>query len=779
MKKITKAGIGLVAVAAVAATGAFVAFGETNQQELHWNDNNTEAVFNSYVDNPYYGREHDFVRVSEAKDKRTLNDPFYGDGMTVTDGGKYTVRLYVHNDAKSVGDNEAGKEATGVKAVSYINLDDSLERYNDGYSTTQSVMGKIYADGGAGIDRTTGKRMENVRDHATFTSENGKGFKLEFVPGSVRYWTCEESTREDITNDCTSIHEWVVSDDIINTPQLLGYYDDGSHTLNGVIPGCVGYAGYLTYDVKAVYEEDEKKPGLEVEKTVAIIDKETGKTGDYFKDGILNCNRSDLKSCEKLTIKAGDDLRFKFIIKNTGEKDLLININDNLEGLEDFTYIPGSTTYKAGADARVKWADADGLITDKDHGITPGIILAPGAGMDFTFDVHVNDNAQKDCEDYLLNNIVHVNGVNPDKQNEIEITTTDDVTVVIPSDKVCTQGYHLDKMARIHDNDKWAHRVNAKGGDTVTYRIRFWNDGNTDLEDVTIDDSEFPADIKYIAGSTSMEYIVCDSNIASEDNLCNGVEGTSKKLDDGVTSGAIKIGKVEAGKTIAVYFKGTIDAALNDKCEDTPLPNKVIGKHAGDQAGQYDTATVYIDAPECHEDVKNFTLRKEVQKDGESEWHESVRVNAGETVRYQIVLKNTGNTTIENIVVTDELVKDLKYIDGTLEVQGVSNYEGHDLKEGIKFPSVPAGTEIYIRFKTTVTGESHEDECEGSETPIPNVAKATADGETKEDDAQVIPNGKTCDLPHTGATNILTATFGAASLATATAYYVISRKKLN
>ena len=774
MKKITKAGIGLAAVAAVATTGALVAFGTSNQKTFDWNNPTTEVVFNSYYNNAYFGDERDFVRIS-AYNENNFDNVWYGDKLEMYDGmtkdNMYSVRLLVHNDAAGF-NGEAGATAEDVKAVSYLNLNDTNSGYN-GFNATQNVYGEVTAKGGAGL-KENGDRLEAVFDEARFVDKDGKKFKLELVPGSVRYWTCNDATRNEKGN-CTSSKEWTISDAVIGNPQLLGYY-----AMDGKIPGCIGYAGYLTYDVKAVYEQEEvKNPGLSVEKSVAIIDENGNRVSDYYTDGIQNCDQNNIESCGKLEIKAGDRLRFKFLATNTGDTNIMVNMVDNLPA--SLSYIDNTTTYKAGADERVNWDDAKygRLVDQATGGITPNVTLAPGAKMDFTIDVQVSGNAKEDCADYLINNTVHAFALNPENQSEIVIETNDDVTVVIPSDKVCTEGYHLDKMARVNENDKWAKTVKAQAGDIVTYRIRFWNDGNTDLNDVIIDDTQLDKNMTYIAGSTKMEYIQCDSAIASEDNLCYSVSDMISK-DDGITNGGINVGTIAGGKTIAVYFQAKVNDNLAGKCEKTDLPNLVIGKHANDTTGQSSSALVYVDGVECHEDVTDFTIDKMVQKDGEGEWHEQVSVKPGETVRYRIVFKNTGNTELKNVVISDKLVDGLNLVPETVTVQGLEGYEDNGFtKGGIKYASIPAGTEITIFFKATVSSD-YKDDC--YDTKLPNTAKAQDEtGKTKQDDADVISTGKVCedtpDLPHTGTKDVISIATALAGVSTAAAYYIVSRKK--
>ena len=127
-------------------------------------------------------------------------------------------------------------------------------------------------------------------------------------------------------------------------------------------------------------------------------------------------------------------------------------------------------------------------------------------------------------------------------------------------------------MVKLSSETEWHETVTAKGGNTVNYRIRFTNTGNTTLKNVVIVDT-LPANMTYVSGSTTLD---------------------GKKAADGVvTKSGLNIGSVAAGKTATVIFNVKVDSKLNDACEDSTLTNTAKGKYNNDdKTAKTDTASI-------------------------------------------------------------------------------------------------------------------------------------------------------------------------------------------
>ena len=228
-----------------------------------------------------------------------------------------------------------------------------------------------------------------------------------------------------------------------------------------------------------------------------------------------------------------------------------------------------------------------------------------------------------------------------------------------------------------------------------------------------------------------------------------------------------------------------IDKAVADKCENSTLRNIAQSSAKTMTKTVEDTADVLVNGKVCED---NFTLNKTVQLNGGKEWLENVTAKAGDTVRYRIQFKNTGNTTLKNVVIRDILPQGMSYKKGTTILYNAENTKGKKLgdgivtADGINIGDYAKGTEATVYFYATVNA-SLEDNCYDS--TLTNVAKGKYNNDSKtekSDTAKVSVKGQICkdpDLPKTGATTIATGIFGTAAVATAAGYYIVSRKKLN
>ena len=167
-------------------------------------------TFNSITNNPNlgnpYGDERNFVGIRE-----TGTNNSWVDNMTVQNGRTYTVRMYVHNNAAE----NLHLVAENVKAK--VNLPTTTGR-------------SIRVDGF--INSTNANPVE-VYDDATFSSS--QDFNLAYVPGSLKF-----------ENNVFGPNGIALSESIFTSRgATLGY-----SRLDGRIPGCIRFAGYVSFIVR-------------------------------------------------------------------------------------------------------------------------------------------------------------------------------------------------------------------------------------------------------------------------------------------------------------------------------------------------------------------------------------------------------------------------------------------------------------------------------------------------------------------------------------------------
>ncbi len=271
------------------------------------------VVFNSITDNPAYGDERDFVKIRDAAAGGAFSDK-----VQLQAGKEYEVYVYYHNNASSTLNDAAHNYAGVAKNVKLRTEMPAVVKagktgYINGYiSASNANPGTVY-------------------DDAKVTASSD--IALRYVPNSAV-----------ITNFGASNGQHL-ADTMMTTGAPLGF-----SSLDGVVPGCNEYSGYVKFRVKA------DQPNFEVNKVVSLAGK-----GAYS---------------ESVSVKPGDKVDYRIKYKNVGtvQQDNVI-VKDNLP--KGMKYVPG-TTYVSNKKTDNKWSkvDSDELVKG---GINVGSYAPGGA----------------------------------------------------------------------------------------------------------------------------------------------------------------------------------------------------------------------------------------------------------------------------------------------------------------------------------------------------------------------------------------------------------------
>lgn len=326
------------------------------------------VTFNSITDNPNIGDERNFVGIRESG---TSN--LWSDDMAIESGKTYTVRMYVHNNAAS----NLDLVAHDVKAMFNLPTTTGKSIQVDGFLSSSNAS------------------PEKIYDSATFTSN--EDFNLAYVSNSLKY-----------ENNYFGASGTTLSESIFTSAGVALGYD----ALDGDIPGCFQYAGYVTFDVTPQFAE--------------VLDSEFTMSKMVSKHG-------ENKWVESYTAQPGETVDFLIQYKNVGEiQHDDVTIRDTLP--EGLAYVTGSTTY--GNSIHPSGTKASDNITGT--GINIGS-YAPGANAWVIFSAKVANVDDLDCG---LNSLV----------NNAKVTTgggsiSDDATVTVtkecketPKPKECKPG---------------------------------------------------------------------------------------------------------------------------------------------------------------------------------------------------------------------------------------------------------------------------------------------------------------------------------------------------
>ena len=187
---------------------------------------------------------------------------------------------------------------------------------------------------------------------------------------------------------------------------------------------------------------------------------------------------------------------------------------------------------------------------------------------------------------------------------------------------------------------------------------------------------------------------------------------------------------------------------------------------------------------------ENTSIMKQVRKQGEKDWKESVDAKVGDTVEYQIHYKNLNASKVENVMIKDSLPTNMEYVKGTTKLyrsdlrDGAVNNEDSLMTNGVNIGNYNLRGDGYIRFLAKVIDKNLA--C-GNNRLI-NWAKASANGFAVQDSADVYvkkeceptptPTPTPKELPKTGPETVATGIIGLGSVVTTAGYYIASRKQL-
>lgn len=238
-------------------------------------------TFNSIKNNSTYGDERYFASVKSTDQLNTAGG--WTDNQTVEPGKEYLVRVYVHNNAAS----NLNLVAKNVRAS----------------VSMPTVTGKSMAI--SNFITADNANPNKIWDDVNFKSD--KDFNLVYVPGSATF----HNNSVGVAPQGAALPDSIVT----NTGALLGY-----DKLDGNMPGCNEYSGYVYFKVK---------PQFATETSDFTITKQVRKDGatDGFK--------------ESVDVKQGDKVNYRIEVKNTGNSTLKnINLKDKLPA--DVSLVPGT-----------------------------------------------------------------------------------------------------------------------------------------------------------------------------------------------------------------------------------------------------------------------------------------------------------------------------------------------------------------------------------------------------------------------------------------------------
>jgi uncharacterized repeat protein (TIGR01451 family) len=208
----------------------------------------------------------------------------------------------------------------------------------------------------------------------------------------------------------------------------------------------------------------------------------------------------------------------------------------------------------------------------------------------------------------------------------------------------------------------------ATAGDILTYTVVVTNTGNVNTENVVFTDS-LQSDVVFNPGTVKIDnvpYIDYDPNI-------------------GFSLGNIQtLSSVTITFTVTVIANPTRSSLLN--YATTTFSYKI------DPNGQYNTKSSQSNTVSTIIIMPALTATKNVNK---------AYATLQDTLNYNILVKNAGNTTINELFFVDTLSNGATFKSGTVKIDGV-NYTTYDPIDGFDLPNLVAGNTSLVEFQATV-----------------------------------------------------------------------------
>ena len=599
------------------------------------------------------------------------------------------VGININAKDLKIGDLKAG-DSKEISATYTVTYEKDIKGKADENGNPLPIINEVFVKGES-VPTKPDQKSEEVSDDSKVETpvEEAPSYDISKIADKEKVTTAGEEITYTITvtnTGNTILKDLTVRDDMLGIDKVISEIK-----INGTNVISAQYT---------VTQDDIDKGGV-IKNIVTVGDKETERDVNVEQ----NPGYTAVKTADKEKVTtAGEEIIYTITVTNTGNTTLKdIAVKDDMAGIN--TKID---TIEVG-----KSASVTGTYTVKQSDIDKG---------------------------GKIHNVATVGDKSPEKDVPVEQNSS--YTAVKTADK---------------------EKVTA-AGEIITYTITVTNTGNTTLKDIAVKDDMAGINTKIDtievgkSASVTGTYTVKQSDIDKGGKIHNVATVGDKSPEKDVpveqnsSYTAVKTADKEkvtaAGEiityTITVTNTGNTtltDIAVKDDMAgiDTKIDTIEVGKSASvtgtytvkqediDKGGKiHNVATVGDKSPERDVEVeqnpcilvnKDATAVKAKDAEGFTDITETTKVRPDDVIEYTIVVTNTGNTTLEDIKITDSL--NVKYDDKDVNA-GNTVYTIESLEPG-----------KYVEIKVYYTVTAEDVKTEGT---INNVATATAKDGTHDDD---------------------------------------------
>lgn len=693
-------------------------------------------TFNSITNNPVIGGdEKDFVGIREVG-----SNAKWTNNMKVQNGKEYYVRMYVHNNAAS------NLNLVAENVVAKLNVPTTTAK-------NVTVQGQISA---------SNAKPNTVWDEATFSSDND--FNLAYVAGSALF--------ENNGMGTTKLPDSIVN----NTGAKLGY-----DKLDGKIPGCFQYAGYVTVKVKAQVSQPQEKTNIDLAKTVR------------------NKTNGEKSWVETANAKSGDTVQFQIHAKNTGSA--------GIQNLVIRDILPKGLNYVAGSTKLYNTSNPKGLKVSDNVTQNSGINIGsyqPNGDAYVRFDATVSaENSLPVCGENTLTNIAQASDQKIVKNDTASVKVTKkcetpknpvykcealSLNIVRKDEKQIT--YAADTKYSVKDTEFTGTKYVVKNSKNEVVAEKVVNGGtkfeitvpNNVNEKYTVTSTiitkngensnancEKSFETKAPAPTPSKPELVCRNITINQISRTKFEFNTSYTVNNTAFVGVKYIVKDQSGKIV-------IEKTVNNGSKLT-LDIEIVGKFT------ISSTVITKDGKNSNSNCeKSFEVKREekpsilIKKTVNNQ--KNAKIEANTDFNYEITVSNNGNVDLKDVVVTDRAPANITFVsadsgdikDNTLTLKISSLKVGESKTITIKSQATATGiTAVNTACVDTPTIPGDNDGCDSAKVEVPK--KQTPPTPTPNNPTPNIPT----ELPQTGA-NSISAILGLTSMVTAFGYYFASRK---
>ncbi len=254
----------------------------------------------------------------------------------------------------------------------------------------------------------------------------------------------------------------------------------------------------------------------------------------------------------------------------------------------------------------------------------------------------------------------------------------------------------------------YSESANAQNNERLSFQVQLQNTGGSTLNNVVVRDT-LPSYLSYVFGSARLD-------------------GSS--LSDSVATGETNIGSLTANQTRTI----TLEATVNSSTSQTVTNYAYV--RADGVSERNDTASINLSGSTTG---GTLTITKTVSNQNTSQNFYTDGVNAvnNDRLKFQIQIQNTGNTTINNVFVYDNLPSNMTYVSGSTRQD--DNYMNDGIVSGgINLGSLYAGAYRRITFEATVNISYYNYYGSSYNQTLTNYAYVRADNVSERNDSATI-----------------------------------------